>query len=88
MLVLGVEREDGGYLGAPRGEAELHPGDTVLLYGRQKVLASIDARRAGPEGNREHVESVSEQAEVERSEREEDEADSKESKQESGGDSE
>ena len=49
VLVLGVVRKDGTYLGAPRGETRLQPGDTVLLYGRSPTLADLDRRPAHAE---------------------------------------
>lgn len=66
VLVLGIERQDGDYVGAPRGKTSIRPYDTLLLYGRQKVLDDLDERRGGPEGNRKHFESVVEQMKVER----------------------
>ena len=45
VLVLGIERADGRYVGAPTGSTCMQPGDTVLLYGRESVLADLDMRR-------------------------------------------
>jgi hypothetical protein len=50
VLVLGIQRGDGTYIGAPTGETSLHVGDTVLLYGREAVLADIDTRPRGRTG--------------------------------------
>jgi hypothetical protein len=50
VLVLGIQRGDGTYLGAPTGDTCLHESDTVLLYGREAVLADIDARPKGRSG--------------------------------------
>lgn len=58
VLVLGITRSDGSYLGAPRGDSELAAGDTALLYGRESVLAELDQRRAGVGGHLRHAESV------------------------------
>ncbi|MDH3584282.1 MAG: TrkA C-terminal domain-containing protein, partial [Phycisphaerae bacterium] len=60
VLVLGIERVDGTYFGAPRGQTRLEPGDTVILYGRDGVLADLDDRRQGLEGNTAHVRAVKE----------------------------
>lgn len=54
VLVLGIEKADGSYLGAPRGKYVLSTGDTVIFYGPRSVLADLDVRRAGREGNWEH----------------------------------
>jgi len=69
ILVLGIERTDGTYIGAPRGHNELSPGDTLLLYGRTESLASLDQRRMGSEGNWEHYKAVENQKKLESEER-------------------
>jgi len=70
VLVLGIERPDGRYVGAPRGQTALHPGDVLIVYGRDDTLTDLDQRRAGPQGNRRHIEAVQKQATLERHERE------------------
>lgn len=70
VLVLGIERADGTYLGAPRKTARLHPGDVAIVYGRHEALRELDERRADAQGLQEHEEAVAEQREVERVERE------------------
>jgi len=54
VLVLGLAREDGDFIGAPRGATEIHAGDTVILYGRKRLLAELGQRRRGWAGDREH----------------------------------
>lgn len=66
VLVLGIEKNDGKYLGAPRGRTKLLAGDTALLYGPRKVLTDLDARRAGIEGNWGHHLAVEDQVRVEK----------------------
>ncbi len=44
VLVLGVTRPNGDYVGAPRGDVCLKPGDNVLLYGRSEVLVQLQGR--------------------------------------------
>lgn len=73
VLVLGVSRRDGKYIGAPRGHTCVEVGDTLLIYGRGKTLADLDQRRVGFEGGIKHVEAVVEQKSIERSEKEEEE---------------
>ena len=65
VLVLGIERPDGSYNGAPRGDTVLHANDALLLYGRQQVITNLDERRGGAEGNWEHFKSIERQAKVE-----------------------
>ncbi len=61
VLVLGVSRADGVYLGAPRGDTLLQPEDVVILYGRSAVLADLDRRKAGIGGQLRHAEAVAAQ---------------------------
>lgn len=71
VLVLGIVRADGTYLGAPTGRSMAHEGDTVILYGRVPVLSELDERRAGAAGDRAHqlstVQQRQEQAQDEQS---------------------
>ncbi|HAH45068.1 TrkA C-terminal domain-containing protein [Gimesia sp.] len=61
ILVLGIEKPDTTYVGAPRGETELEVNDRVLLYGKASVLRNLDERRSGAGGNWEHHKAVDEQ---------------------------
>ena len=68
VVVLGVYRADGDYVGAPTGATELRPGDVVVLYGRTAALAELDHRRAGTAGDRAHEQAAAEQRRVVRRE--------------------
>ena len=74
VLILGIYRADGSYVGAPVADSKIFPGDTLILYGRAKTLKNLDQREAGFKGEAEHKEAVSEQrgkeAEQAREERE------------------
>lgn len=65
LLVLGIYRRDGSYLGAPKGETRVYPGDTLILYGRRKALQDLNQRRSDPHGEMAHDRAVSEQREQE-----------------------
>jgi hypothetical protein len=54
VTVLGINRSDGSYVGAPRGGTTIHAGDTVLLYGQSSVLQELDRRRTGGVGDAAH----------------------------------
>lgn len=69
VLVLGIELEQGGYVGAPRGKAVVSPGDTLLLYGPRATLAELDLRRSGTSGNWRHFQAVDERRQAEVRER-------------------
>lgn len=50
VLVLGVTRPGGEYLGAPRGGTVLGAGDLLMLYGRADALDRLSRRRKGIAG--------------------------------------
>jgi hypothetical protein len=50
VAVLGVERPDGTWMGAPREDLQLRVGDVVVVYGRQAMLDDIGSRLHGEEG--------------------------------------
>ncbi|MEW4528003.1 TrkA C-terminal domain-containing protein [Maioricimonas sp. JC845] len=68
VLVLGVERPGGEYVGVPRGETNLVSGDALLLYGRRDALENLDVRPQGPQGNWEHHKAVERQMQMDREE--------------------
>jgi hypothetical protein len=80
VLVLGIVRADGRYLGAPTGRSMAHAGDTLIVYGRVPVLADIDRRHAGQEGEVAHRQAVAEQRRHEEPENEEANAEAAESR--------
>ena len=44
IIVLGILRPDGAYLGAPRGATFIRPNDVVLLYGRLYAVIELGSR--------------------------------------------
>jgi hypothetical protein len=64
VLVLGVQRQEGQYLGTPDGETRILAGDTLILYGRRNVLAGLDQRAHTAAGDLEHERVVQEQRRV------------------------
>ncbi len=69
IVVLGIERTEGAYLGVPRGDAVINGGDTLVLYGRKQIIEGLDSRREGPSGNWQHVQAVEEQIHVKEEEK-------------------
>ena len=61
VLVLGIQRADGTFVGAPRGHTKPHAGDTLILYGRADRLRELDDRRDSIRGKIAHAEAVAEQ---------------------------
>jgi len=72
VLVLGISRADGTFLGAPRGDSLLNAGNVLLLYGRDSAIRALDEREAGTTGNRAHLEAVVENREQTEKEKAED----------------
>lgn len=50
VIVLGITRPDGTYLGVPRRDTVLGAGDTLLIYSRAGLLDELDRRRRDPAG--------------------------------------
>ncbi|HSO05618.1 MAG TPA: TrkA C-terminal domain-containing protein [Pelomicrobium sp.] len=74
VLVLGIQRADGTFLGAPHGPTEIAANDLLILYGRTEALERLDERRRGRSGDREHERAVREQRKVAREEERRDSA--------------
>ncbi len=64
ILVLGIVRGDGSYLGVPTKHTRIEPGDTVILYGRDGRFAELTARQAGTAGDHAHRRAVATQEQV------------------------
>lgn len=68
ILVLGVEKAGGAYLGAPRGQSRVEPSDTLYLYGSARQIAELDRHRDDARGNWHPHRAVDEQLRVEAAE--------------------
>lgn len=64
VVVLGIRRANGRFIGAPTGETVIRAGDEVLAYGRGQLLHELAVRKAGPEGDAAHLVAVTNQTEV------------------------
>lgn len=63
VLVLGINRCQGAFLGTPTGDMKIHAGDTLILYGPAGRIEELDRRRRGRKGDVAHREAVEEQQE-------------------------
>jgi len=68
VLVLGMRRTNGKYVGTPRGETTVHGGDMLTCYGREAVLRKLAGRSSGATGDAEHAAAMREQQALEQSE--------------------
>jgi hypothetical protein len=53
VVVLGIHRTDGGFVGTPAGDTVIHADDVALAYGRIEVLSEL-AHRPAATGDRIH----------------------------------
>ena len=63
VLVLGIHRAEGTYLGTPTAEMEIRAGDTLIIYGPVERIEELDRRRRGKKGDEAHKEAVEEHEE-------------------------
>ncbi len=61
ILILGIDRHDGSFEGAPTGHSVIAAGDTVIAYGRLDHLDDLDDRHKGRAGDLAHAERVREE---------------------------
>ena len=77
ILILGITRNDGTYIGTPLATTTIEPFDNLILYGRVSCLKRLDQRQKGNLGDREHEKAVEEQMEIVEEEMKEDSAGAK-----------
>lgn len=65
IMVLGIKRSDGSYIGAPHGETYICPGDLLIMYGRRAALMELDVRHEGIAGNQAHQDAIAAQQQIE-----------------------
>ncbi len=65
IAVLGIERRDRIYIGAPYGDTCIYPGDTLIVYGRKAALIELDMRPEGIEGEQAHQQAIAIQRQIE-----------------------
>lgn len=65
IMVLGIQRFDGSYIGAPHGETYICPGDLLILYGRRAALMELDVRHEGFAGDQAHQDATVAQQQIE-----------------------
>ena len=65
VLVLGIHRADGKYIGSPHGKTVLNVGDNLTVYGPVNRLEELDIRKRGYAGDKAHKEAIEELQKVE-----------------------
>ena len=61
ILVLGIRRADGAYLGSPTGKTLILPDDALILYGRHPLLSELSHRERGGIGEGAHRQALTAQ---------------------------
>ncbi len=64
VLVLGIHRENGIYIGSPNGNTFVNKGDVLSVYGPSERLEELDVRKQGYEGDRAHKIAIETQMEA------------------------
>lgn len=54
VLILGIRRENGVYLGAPSSVNRIEAADTLVIYGPVDRIEELDSRSLGVEGDQAH----------------------------------
>lgn len=65
IVILGIQRSDKTYIGAPHGSTCISAGDLLILYGRKLGLMELDTRGAGATGEQAHEDAVTAQQQIE-----------------------
>jgi TrkA family protein len=65
VVVLGVRKRSGGYIGAPDGHTCIEPEDVLTVYGREDRVEELDRRRHDQSGDRAHRDAIAEQERLE-----------------------
>ncbi len=60
VMVLGIKRKDGSYIGTPEGSTKILPKDVLTVYGKASNFKALDIRKKGWQGDAQHKESVAE----------------------------
>jgi hypothetical protein len=73
IVVLGIQRKNGNYIGSPAENTEILPDDVLTVYGKASIFKEIDSRRKGRQGDKKHKEAIFQHKENRRKEQQEDE---------------
>jgi len=58
VLILGIQRLGGFYIGAPQGISRIHEGDVLVMYGPMERLKELDERKTGAAGDQAHQDAI------------------------------
>jgi hypothetical protein len=72
LFILGINRKNGTYVGIPRYDTQICPGDTLIMYGRASAIIRLSERKKGIQGDLERQLSEKENKLISKEERIED----------------
>ena len=58
VLVLGIKRNGGEYIGIPQSNTIFQVGDSITLYGHSEQIEDISSRSTGHKGEESHIEGI------------------------------
>jgi len=61
VLILGIHRANGKYIGSPNGRTQVHLGDILTVYGPRLRLEELDLRQQGYQGDTAHRTAIEDQ---------------------------
>lgn len=64
VVVLGIVRSDGRYVGVPRRNTRMNANDTLILYGRDSDIQKLDERKQTRAGDKEHEQAMAQQQKI------------------------
>ena len=64
IVILGIVRSDKSYVGAPYGDTQIQPQDTLILYGRKAALMELDLRKEDITGEQAHRQAIATQQRI------------------------
>ncbi len=64
IIVLGIIRMDGTYIGAPQADTMFRENDSIIIYGRGKTMNRLEKRKNNAAGDRDHERMVKVQEDV------------------------
>jgi len=59
--LIAIRRNDGKFVGSPKGDTEIKSNDNLIIYGREKVLKNLEKRKEDFKGNRDHQQAIRDQ---------------------------
>ncbi|WPP52599.1 TrkA C-terminal domain-containing protein [Catalinimonas niigatensis] len=68
LNLIGLERENGTYIGLPNGDTLIREGDLLIMYGRESALRSLSERKRGRAATQNRQQAIEENKKAERKE--------------------